>query len=58
MSKPDGPGVIRANIVNALHFGHGGLSYALMMSSLTSGGSVAELSVTGRYRDGAVMRLH
>ena len=46
MSKPEKPGVIRASIVIALYFGHGGLENVLMMQSPTSGGS-AILSVTG-----------
>jgi hypothetical protein len=44
--SPSRPGVIRASIVIALHFGHGGLYNVLMMQSLASGGS-AILSVTG-----------
>jgi hypothetical protein len=50
------PGVIRASIIVALHFGHGGLSNMLMMQSPTSGGS-AILSVTARYRYGPVMGI-
>jgi hypothetical protein len=37
MSKPGGPGVIRASIVIALHFEHGSL---LLMLRLGLGGSI------------------
>jgi hypothetical protein len=46
MSKPDGLRVISASIVILVQFGQGGLQNALMMQSLTSGGSTT-LSVTG-----------
>jgi hypothetical protein len=32
MSKPDGPGVIRASIVVLWHFGHGGLGMVMMLA--------------------------
>ena len=32
MSKPDGPGVIRASIVVLWHFGHGGLRMVMMLA--------------------------
>jgi hypothetical protein len=31
MSKPEGPGMICANVVNAVHSGHGGLWNAMIM---------------------------
>ena len=49
MSKPERAGVIRASIVIALHFGHGGLQNVTMMLRVGSGGS-AILSVADRCR--------
>ena len=46
--------MIRASIVMWLHFGQSDLQNALMVRSLTTGGSTI-LSVTGKYRFGAVM---
>jgi hypothetical protein len=40
MSKPDGPGVIRASIVVAAHFGQSGRERGNMVLRLGSGGSV------------------
>jgi len=54
MSKPDGPGVIRASIVFVWQLGQSG-RWMNMMLRLRSGGSVTELSVTDGCRKGAVM---
>jgi hypothetical protein len=40
MSKPDGPGVIRVNIVVVAHFGQSGRERGNMVLRLGSGGSV------------------
>jgi hypothetical protein len=48
MSKPDGPGVIRASIVIVAHFGQSGRERGNMVLRLVSVGSVTELSVTGQ----------
>jgi hypothetical protein len=55
MSKPDGPGVIRASIALVAHFGQSGRERENMVLRLVSGGSVTELSVTDGYRDWAVI---
>jgi hypothetical protein len=55
MSKPEGPGVMRASMVLVWHAGQGGRKM-IMMLRLGSGGSVTELSVTGRCRSGAVIK--
>jgi hypothetical protein len=53
MSKSEGQGVICANVVNAVHSGHGGRWNAMIMTfRLGSGESVTELPVT----DSAVVR--
>jgi hypothetical protein len=54
MSKPRGPGVIRANVVLVRHAGHSG-RMMIMMLRLGSDGSVSELSVIGICRVRAVM---
>ncbi|KRR04263.1 hypothetical protein CP49_23880 [Bradyrhizobium valentinum] len=51
MSKPKRPDVIRANLVLVWHAGQSG-RMMIMMLRLGSGGSVTELSVTGRYQGG------
>jgi hypothetical protein len=55
MSKPDGPGVMRASATVVEHFGQSGRERENMVLRLVSGGSVTELSVTDTYRDRAVM---
>jgi hypothetical protein len=45
MSKPDGPGEIRASIVVVLQFGHGGLGMVMVLA--LAGGSATGLSVAG-----------
>jgi hypothetical protein len=40
MSKPDRPGVIRASVAVALHFGHGGLCTVFMMLRLDQAGAL------------------
>jgi hypothetical protein len=54
-SKPEGPGVIRANMVVVEHFGQSGRERGNMVLRLVPGGSVTELSVTGQIPLGPVM---
>jgi hypothetical protein len=51
MSKPKGPGVMRASLVLVWHAGQSGRRMN-MMFRLGSGKSITELSVTDRYREG------
>ena len=53
--KPDAPGVISASMVLVWHAGQGGRRI-IMMLALDQGGSVTELSVTGRCRSGSVIK--
>lgn len=54
MSKPDGPGVIRASIVIVWHLGQGGRRM-IMMHALGTGGSATLSQSPGSCREGTVM---